>query len=66
MNGSYNHLNAFSRTLTNRAGETYAPQYLTPEQYQTIISGGVGNGGSNGSGRPAWAGNGNGKGGGNH
>jgi hypothetical protein len=70
MNGSYNHLKAFSRTLTNQTGETYAPQYLNPEQYQTILSNGVGNGGSNGSGtgtgRPAWAGGGNGRGAGNH
>ncbi len=70
MNGSYNHLNAFSRALTNQTGETYAPQYLTPDQYQTILSSGVGNGGSNGSGtgtgRPAWAGGGNGQGAGNH
>ena len=62
MNGSYNHLNAFSRALTNQTGETYKPQYLTPDQYQTILSGGVGNG----NGHPAWAGSGNGKGGGNH
>jgi hypothetical protein len=55
MKGSYNHLNAFSRNLGNQTGETYAPQYLTAEQYQTIISSGTGNGG----GRPAWAGNGN-------
>ena len=65
MNGSNNHLNAFSRALTNQTGETYVPQSLTPEQYQSIISAGVGNGGSNGNGRPAWAGNGNGQGGGN-
>jgi hypothetical protein len=66
MNGSYNHLNAFSRALTNQTGETYVQQYLTPEQYQTILSSGVGNGAGNGSSRPAWAGDGNGKGGGNH
>ena len=55
MNGSYNHLNAFSRALSNQTGETYAPQYLTAEKYQSIINSGVGNG----SGRPAWAGGGN-------
>jgi hypothetical protein len=59
MNGSYNHLNAFSRALNNQTGETYVPQYLTPAQYQTIISAGVGNGGN---GRPAWAGRGQGTG----
>ena len=58
MSGSYNHLSAFSRTLRNQTGETYAPQYLSAEQYQTIISSGPGNGG----GRPAGAGSGNGKG----
>ena len=58
MNGSYNHLNAFSRTLSNQTGETYAPQYLTAEQYQSITSSGTGNGG----GRPSWAGSGTGKG----
>lgn len=61
MSGSYNHLNAFARGLSNQTGEIYAPQYLTPEQYQSIISSGTGNG----SGRPAGAGKGNGKGGGN-
>lgn len=58
MSGSYNHLSAFSRTLSNQTGETYAPQYLSAEQYQAIISSGTGNG----SGRPAGAGSGNGKG----
>lgn len=56
MNGSYNHLNAFSRGLSNQTGETYVPQYLTADQYQTIISNGSGSGG----GRPSWAGSGNG------
>jgi len=55
MNGSYNHLNAFSRALSNQTGETYTPQYLTAEKYQSIINNGVGNG----NGRPAWAGGGN-------
>jgi hypothetical protein len=57
MNGSYNHLKAFSRALTNQTGETYAPQLLTLAQYQSLMSGGTGNGA--GSGRPAWAGGGN-------
>jgi hypothetical protein len=61
LNGSYNHLNALSRTLTNQTGETYVPQSLAPEQYQTILSGSVGNGG----GRPTWADSGNRQGGGN-
>jgi len=58
MNGSYNHLNAFSRVLSTQTDETYAPQYLTADGYQTILSGGTGNG----SGRPTWAGNGTGNG----
>jgi len=58
-NGSYNHLNAFARSLSNQTGETYAPQYLSADAYQSIISSGAGNGG----GRPAWAGNGGGSGG---
>jgi hypothetical protein len=38
MNGSYSHLKAFTGTLLTQTGETYVPQYLTAEQYQTIIS----------------------------
>jgi hypothetical protein len=38
MNGSYSHLKAFTGTLLTQTGETYVPQYLTTEQYQTIIS----------------------------
>ena len=54
MNGSYNHLNAFARNLSNQTGETYAPQYLSAEAYQTIISRGTGNGGGrNGNSRAA-------------
>ena len=58
MNGSFNHLNAFVRNLSSQTGESYVPQYLTVEQYQMIISSGMGNG----TGRPDWAGNGNAKG----
>ena len=58
LNGSYNHLKAFTRSLSNQTGETYAPQYLSTDAYQAIISSGTGNGG----GRPAWAGTGNGQG----
>ncbi len=49
MNGSYNHLQAFTSNLLTQTGETYVPQYLTAEQYQTIITSagnGQGNGGS--------------------
>ncbi|MDO9301017.1 MAG: DUF2202 domain-containing protein, partial [Anaerolineales bacterium] len=51
LNGSYSHLQAFTGTLLNQTGETYQPQYLTAEQYQTIISS-AGNGqGSGGQGQ---------------
>jgi len=46
MNGSYSHLKAFTDTLLTQTGETYVPQYLTAEQYQTIISN-TGNGQGN-------------------
>lgn len=38
LNGSYSHLRAFASTLLNQTGETYVPQYLTAEAYQTILS----------------------------
>jgi hypothetical protein len=57
MNGSYNHLQAFTSVLLTQTGETYQPQYLSAEQYQTIIT----STNSNGSGQ----GNGGGQGGGN-
>ncbi|HSQ38753.1 MAG TPA: DUF2202 domain-containing protein, partial [Anaerolineales bacterium] len=55
MNGSYNHLKSFTSVLLTQTGETYQPQYLTAEQYQTIITsttgtGGQGNGGGQGTG----------------
>ena len=65
MNGSYNHLKAFTGNLQNQTGETYQPQFLTSAQYQTILSsttGGPGNGrGNGGQGQ-----GGNGRGAGNH
>lgn len=51
MNGSYSHLKAFTGTLLTQTGETYVPQYLSAEQYQSIISNatsGQGNGQGNG------------------
>jgi hypothetical protein len=48
MNGSYKHLQAFTSNLLSQTGETYVPQYLTAEQYQTIISSSVINGQGNG------------------
>lgn len=38
MRGSRNHLRAFNRQLTTR-GITYDPQYISTEDYQTIVSG---------------------------
>ncbi len=54
LKGSYNHLRAFSTNLLNQVGETYVPQYMTPEQYQEILASNSGNGGGNGyhGGRP--------------
>lgn len=56
QNASYNHLRAFTRTLTNQTGETYQPQYLAAATYQSIIAGSNGqrggmggNGGQRGS-----------------
>jgi hypothetical protein len=48
LGGSYNHLNAFTRTLSMQTGETYQPQYLTPEAYAAIVTGQAGNGFGNG------------------
>lgn len=55
MNGSYNHLQAFSSTLKTQTGETYQPQKLGLEAYQAIVSGGSrgGAGRQNGRGRRA-------------
>jgi hypothetical protein len=48
LSGSYNHLSAFTSTLTRQTGEVYAPQFLTAEAYQQALSlssiGGSGNG----------------------
>lgn len=50
MNGSYHHLNAFSSALLSQTGETYAPQYLSLDEYQNIMNSnsGYGNGSGNG------------------
>jgi hypothetical protein len=59
LNGSYNHLRAFTNQLNAQTGATYQPQYLTPEAYQAILSatqgGGFGrrNGQGNGN-RQGW------------
>ena len=56
LRGSENHLRAFAKALLSQTGETYVPQYLTPEAYQTILAGTAGNygngrGGQGGGGR---------------
>ncbi len=50
LRGSQNHLGAFANNLMTQTGETYAPQYMTTEQYQALVSAaGNGNGaGGNG------------------
>jgi hypothetical protein len=47
LTASYNHLRAFTRTLTNQADEVYQPQYLDAATYQTIIAGTNGRRGGN-------------------
>jgi len=62
MNGSYNHLKAFTGALTQQTGEVYQPQYLSADAYQSIIAGSIGNGtqGGNGQGGNGQGGNGQG------
>jgi len=52
VNGSNNHLKAFTSALLNQTGETYQPQYMSAEMYAAAITATQGNGhaGSNGSG----------------
>lgn len=66
LKGSYNHLRSFTSTLEKQTGETYQPQYLSAEAYQSIIGAGAGNGGNGGgnSGRGGGNGSGNSQGGG--
>ncbi len=51
LNGSYNHLRAFTNQLNAQTGVTYQPQYLTPEAYQAILSATRGSGQGGGGGR---------------
>jgi hypothetical protein len=48
LNGSYNHLRAFTTTLQSQTGETYQPQYLSAEAYQSILGGTTGGGNGQG------------------
>jgi hypothetical protein len=57
QNGSYNHLRAFSNTLANQSGETYAPQVMSASQYQAAQTSANGNAGA----RPTWGGRGQGR-----
>ncbi|MEW5871072.1 MAG: DUF2202 domain-containing protein [Chloroflexota bacterium] len=54
MHGSYNHLQAFVSALSQQTGETYQPQYLTPEAYQAILA--ESGQGGNGRGGGGWRG----------
>jgi hypothetical protein len=58
MNGSYNHLRAFTSNLFTQTGEAYQPQYLTAEQYQTIVSSVNNSGNQGGRGNDSRYGNG--------
>ena len=60
MNGSFNHLKAFTSVLTQQTAETYQPQYLPADQYQVIITSTNGNGNLNGNGNQGSNGQGNG------
>jgi hypothetical protein len=56
LRGSENHLRSFANALLKQTGETYVPQYLTPEAYAAIMAGtagsyGNGRGGQGGGGR---------------
>lgn len=44
LQGSGNHLRAFTSNLMQRTGETYQPRYLSPEAYQAIVGGSGGRG----------------------
>ncbi len=50
LNGSYNHLRAFTSTLQTQVGETYQPQYLTAAAYSAILNS-AGTGGWNAASR---------------
>jgi hypothetical protein len=50
LKGSRNHLRSFTKTLAQQSGETYVPQYLSQDSYDTIILTGIESGsGSNGN-----------------
>ena len=50
LNGSSNHLNAFSSNYARQSGETYQPQYMSLDAYQSLIgNSSAGNGRGQGS-----------------
>lgn len=49
LRGSSNHLRAFSTTWERMTGESYVPQYLDQENYDTLIGGSRNGGPGNGS-----------------
>ncbi len=49
LRGSENHLRSFANTLQTQTGETYQPQYLSPDAYQAILASSQGNGNGNGN-----------------
>jgi len=75
LRGSINHLNAFVMNYERQTGTTYAPQYLSQEAYNALVSttsgpgngagGGMNNGGAGGNGGGGYNGGGNGSGAGN-
>lgn len=66
LNGSKNHLRAFTSALQAQTGEAYQPQYLSAEAYQVMLGAASGNGnswgGNNRSGQRGAGGNGQGQG----
>ncbi len=63
LKGSFNHLRAFVRSLENKTGEIFEPQYLKLDAYEIIFNSSSGNGGNrnvnggNGKGRNGQNGN---------
>lgn len=45
LQGSSNHLRAFTSTLITQTGETYQPQFMSTDAYQAIIDGAITGGG---------------------
>ncbi len=56
--GSRNHLRAFNRQILNESGENYSPEFISSDDFSTILSKGVERGGEVGQGRGLGKGNG--------